>query len=92
MNERQHKPKKGKCEGAKLRDKDAMDTFDCHGWLFITVIEGSDVVNDVKFQHKDDHIPYWNIDVPEDVQDFGLAPVASRSTTVTPLQAPCSGH
>ena len=92
MHECQHKPKKGKHEGAKLRDKDAMDTFDCHGWLFITVIEGSDVVNDVKFQHKDDHIPYWNIDVPEDVQDFGLAPVASRSTTVTPLQAPCSGH
>jgi hypothetical protein len=69
VHERQHKPKKGRHEGAKPRDKDAMDTFDCHGWLFITVIEGNDVVN-VKFQHKDDHVPYWNIDVPQDVQDL----------------------
>ena len=57
MHQCQHKPKKGRHEGAKLRDKDAMDTFDCLGWLFITVTEGNDVVN-VKFQHKDDHVPY----------------------------------
>ena len=69
MHERQHKPKKGGHEDAKLHDKDAMDTFDCHGWLFITVTEGSDIVN-VKFQHKDDHVPYWNIDVPMDVQNL----------------------
>ena len=69
VHERQHKPKKGRSEGAKPRDKDAMDTFDCHGWLFITVTEGSDIAN-VKFQHKDDHVPYWNIDVPQDVQDL----------------------
>jgi hypothetical protein len=80
MHERQHKPKKGRCEGAKLRDKDAMDTFDCHGWLFITVVEGSDVVN-VKFQHKDDHIPYWNIDVPQDVQNL-----VQNNLSMTPTQ------
>ena len=55
--EHQHKPRKGRCEGAKPCDKDAMDTFDCHGWLFITVTEGSDIVH-LKFQHKDDHVPY----------------------------------
>jgi len=67
VRECQHKPKKGRCKGAKPHDKDAMDTFDCHGWLFITVTEESDIVN-VKFQHKDDHVPYWNIDVPQDIQ------------------------
>ena len=30
---RQHKPKKGKTEDIKERDKDRMDTFDCHGWI-----------------------------------------------------------
>jgi len=69
IHQRQHKPKKGRCEGAKLCDKDAMDTFDCHGWLFITVTEGSDIVK-VKFQHKDGHVPYWNIDVPQEVKDL----------------------
>ena len=24
----------------------------------------------IKFQHKDDHVPYWNIDVPLDIQNF----------------------
>jgi hypothetical protein len=80
MQERQQKPKKSQCEGAKPHDKDAMDTFDCHGWLFITVTEGSDVVN-VKFQHKDDHVPYWNIDVPQDVQDF-----IHNNLSMTPTQ------
>jgi hypothetical protein len=80
VHERQHKPKKGRHAGAKLRDKDAMDTFDCHGWLFITVTEGSDIVN-VKFQHKDDHVPYWNIDVPQDVQDL-----VHNNPSMTPTQ------
>jgi hypothetical protein len=76
----QHKPKKGRHADAKLRDKDAMDTFDCHGWLFITVTEGSDIVN-VKFQHKDDHVPYWNIDVSQDVQDL-----VHNNPSMTPTQ------
>jgi hypothetical protein len=80
MRQHQHKPKKGRHEGAKLRDKDAMDTFDCLGWLLITITEGSDVVN-VKFQHKDDHVPYWNIDVPKDVQDL-----VHNNPSMTPTQ------
>ena len=80
MQECQHKPKKGRHAGAKLWDKDAMYTFDCHGWLFITITEGSDIVN-VKFQHKDDHVPYWNIDVPQDVQDL-----VHNNPSMTPTQ------
>ncbi|KAF8234148.1 hypothetical protein L208DRAFT_1144227, partial [Tricholoma matsutake] len=52
----------------------------CHGWLFITVTEGSDIVN-VKFQHKDDHVPCWNIDVPQDVQDL-----VHNNPSMTPTQ------
>ena len=80
MHQHKHKPKKGRHEGAKLCDKDAMDTFDCLGWLLITITEGSDVVN-VKFQHKDDHVPYWNIDVPKDVQDL-----VHNNPSMTPTQ------
>ncbi|KAF8224842.1 hypothetical protein L208DRAFT_1425713 [Tricholoma matsutake] len=73
----QHKPKNGRHAGAKLWDKDAVDTFDCHGWLFITVTEGSNIVN-VKFQHKDDHVPYWNIDLWDEVLKSDPTPAFSR--------------
>jgi hypothetical protein len=35
----------------------------------------------VKFQHKDDHVPYWNIDVPQDVQDL-----VHNNPNMTPTQ------
>ncbi|KAG6848015.1 hypothetical protein H0H93_004170 [Arthromyces matolae] len=64
---RQHKPKKGK--GLMERDKYQLDTFPCSGWLHITVTLGDSVAL-VKFKHEDDHVPYWKIDVPQNVQDF----------------------
>lgn len=66
---RQHKPKKGIREGAKQRDKGAMDSFACQGWLNVTIHEGSTSV-DVKLNHEDEHIPYWCIDVPPNIQEF----------------------
>ena len=66
--------------GHPWQSLDAMDTFDCHGWLFITVTEGSDIVK-VKFQHKDDHVPYWNIDVPKEVKDL-----VHNNPNMTPTQ------
>ncbi|KAF8967522.1 hypothetical protein BDZ97DRAFT_1656387 [Flammula alnicola] len=69
INTRQHKPKKAKNEGVKHRDKEQMDTFKCHGWLSITITDDGDDAF-VKFQHEDDHVPYWNIDVPSEIQDF----------------------
>lgn len=67
---RQHKPKKSANSIVKNRNKEQMDTFKCHRWLSIT-ITGMDGGNDsfVKFQHEDDHVPYWSIDVPLEVQD-----------------------
>jgi len=48
-----------------------MDTFQCGGWLHITVMDGGDDVL-VKLKHLDDHVPYWTIDVPEEIQSFVL--------------------
>jgi hypothetical protein len=67
--DRQKKPQKVQREGAKQRDKESMDTFDCHGHLQI-VLSPYDTLALVKLIHRDDHIPYWNIDVPKDVRDF----------------------
>ncbi|KAJ7583748.1 hypothetical protein C8J56DRAFT_1054275 [Mycena floridula] len=63
----QHKAKKAKHEGVKHRDKDAMESFACKGWLHITLSESSDIAF-VKIRHDNDHVPYWCIDVPEDIQ------------------------
>jgi hypothetical protein len=51
------------------RDKLAMDAFHCHGWLHITVNDWDNIAF-VKILHRDDHIPYWSIDVPPDVVEF----------------------
>jgi hypothetical protein len=66
---RQHKPKKNKCEGAKPRDKIAMDTFPCNGWLHITIMDW-DHLTYVKIKHDEEHIPYYSIDIPPDVVDY----------------------
>ena len=39
---RQQKPKESSRNGVKNRDKEQMDTFQCHGWLSITIMDGGD--------------------------------------------------
>jgi hypothetical protein len=46
-----------------------MDTFTCHGWLHITLSELDNVAY-VKIDHRDDHIPYVPIDIPDDVKEL----------------------
>ncbi|KAJ7920115.1 hypothetical protein B0H13DRAFT_1605671 [Mycena leptocephala] len=77
---RQNPPKKSEREGVKHRDKLAMDTFKCHGWLHITVNDWNSIAF-VKIIHRDDHIPYWSIDVPTDVVEF-----VRQNTKLTPAQ------
>ncbi|KAG6848130.1 hypothetical protein H0H93_003112 [Arthromyces matolae] len=79
LNTRQHKPKK-KGEGSKSRDKDCMDTFECSGWLNIRIFDDDPVVF-VKLTHKDDHIPYWTIDVPDETKTF-----IRENLSLTPTQ------
>ena len=69
----QHKPKKAAKDShsVKNRDREQMDTFKCYRWLSITIKDGG-LGDDtfIKFQHKDDHVPYWRIDVPLEVQNY----------------------
>jgi hypothetical protein len=46
-----------------------MDTFKCRGWLYITIMDGGDDAF-VKFRHEQDHVPYWTIDVPTEIQQY----------------------
>jgi hypothetical protein len=78
--DRQKKPQKGQHEGTKQRDKEAMDAFDCHGRLHIVLSPG-DPVALVKLNHRDNHISYWNIDVPKDIREFVL-----KNLNLTPQQ------
>ncbi|PPQ86124.1 hypothetical protein CVT25_002759 [Psilocybe cyanescens] len=66
---RQQKPQKKGSIDAKHHDKDCMDTFKCEGWIHITLTDGDDTAF-IKFKHRDDHVPYWNIDVPDEIQSF----------------------
>ncbi|KAF5343057.1 hypothetical protein D9758_011133 [Tetrapyrgos nigripes] len=51
------------------RDKGSMDTFDCQGWLHITVFEDSEQAF-IKFKHHKDHCDYPKTTVPDDIQHF----------------------
>ena len=55
--------------------------FDCHGQLQIAILSPGDPVAFVKLIHRDDHIPYWNIDIPKEVRDFVL-----KNLSLTPQQ------
>ena len=77
----QHKPKKGKKEGVIQRDKEQMDTFKCGGWLHITITDESNIVL-VKLKHQNDHVKYWSIEVPSDVQDH-----ICNNSDLSPTQA-----
>ncbi|KAJ6568813.1 hypothetical protein B0H19DRAFT_880154, partial [Mycena capillaripes] len=54
ISSRQHAPKKSRREGAKPRDKIAMDSFPCKGWLHITVNDSNDVAS-VSITHDKDN-------------------------------------
>lgn len=56
-------------DASKQRDKIPLTTFDCGGWLFITVSEASDVAL-VKLEHKLDHVHYSDNSVPDDVREL----------------------
>ena len=44
-----------------------MCSFECDGWLHIT-IDDRTMDAAIVIQHKDDHIPYFVIGLPEDVK------------------------
>ena len=46
-----------------------METFDCPGWIHITLSDLSDIVF-IKLTHCEDHVPYCPIDIPEEVERY----------------------
>ena len=86
INTWQHKPRKGQCEGALEHDKDQMDTFECDKWLHITLMDlDNNSMALVKFKHKDEHIPYWYIDVPPNIQKYIWQNTSLSPTKVSDL-------
>jgi hypothetical protein len=57
-----------------------MDTFECHGWLHITIGDASDVAL-IKYNHEEDHILYCNVEVPPDIQAY-----IGENKNMTPTQ------
>ena len=46
-----------------------MQTFNCAGWLRITITDQSDIAF-IKLEHRDSHIPYCPIEIPKDVVTY----------------------
>lgn len=68
-SDRQHASLKSSKVGIKHRDKESMDTFDCSGWIHITLSDHSDDAF-IKLTHCEDHVPYCPIDIPEDIEKY----------------------
>lgn len=88
ISTRQNAPKKSTKDAAIHRDKIAMDTFECGGWLHITVWDFLDVAQ-IKIDHHESHIPYWSIDVPQEVIDYVTENVELSLPTVSSLSSRC---
>ncbi|KJA13622.1 hypothetical protein HYPSUDRAFT_151410 [Hypholoma sublateritium FD-334 SS-4] len=58
-----------------------MAAFSCDGWLHITIWDDSNNAL-VKLKHDTEHIPYWSIDVPPDIQSF-----VKENSDLSPTQA-----
>lgn len=65
----QNPSKKSQKPGVKNRDKGWMETFECGGWMHVTV---SDVANQVlvKYGHNMAHMPYCSQKVPEIIEEI----------------------
>ncbi|KAF5361263.1 hypothetical protein D9758_010272 [Tetrapyrgos nigripes] len=79
QNKCQHKPLKS-ISGTAQCDKGQMYSFDCDGWLYVTLYEGEPCAN-VQLKHCMDHSPYVGHDVPEDIQKY-VKDNCKLSTTV----------
>ncbi|KAJ7318691.1 hypothetical protein DFH08DRAFT_971072 [Mycena albidolilacea] len=66
---RQLNPIKAEDGEKKQRDRRQMITFDCKGWLFITVDTTSNFAF-VNLQHELDHVPYHRKEVPAKVKEY----------------------
>ncbi|KAG6825491.1 hypothetical protein H0H92_003572 [Tricholoma furcatifolium] len=80
VDTRQHKSKKTG-NGKRSRDKDCMDSFQCSGWIKVQIWDNDNIVL-IKLQHKDKHIPYWLLDIPEETKEFVVSNLALSPTAL----------
>ncbi|TCD59764.1 hypothetical protein EIP91_011523, partial [Steccherinum ochraceum] len=66
-NTREHKAKTPR--GDKPRDARRMPRFDCGGWLYVTVTEGSSVLG-IRIKHLEPHTAYVAIDLPDRWKEY----------------------
>lgn len=87
---RQHEPQK-LVDASKHRDKESMVSFPCDGWLHITVLDVSNTAT-IKVLHCVDHVSYWTIDIPPEIDCFirenAHLTVSQVSTLVTSVICP----
>jgi hypothetical protein len=69
LKSRQHKPSKIS-DKEKQREKEQMSSFECNGWLYITLSDSGIGPAFVTLTHVEKHVPYWDISVPDEVKEF----------------------
>lgn len=69
LDKRQQESKKVD-DAQKHRDRECMQTYSCNGWLNITVNSSKNSEALISLVHKDDHPPYWCIDIPDTVKEL----------------------
>ncbi|THV01356.1 hypothetical protein K435DRAFT_655572, partial [Dendrothele bispora CBS 962.96] len=77
---RQHKPAKSELLNLQ-RDKGQMDSFNCNGWLFMTIFEGESFAQ-VQLKHTHDHVIYSEMHVPPEVQEYVENNFKMSTTTI----------
>lgn len=65
----------------KQRDKVQMASFDCHGWLMMTINTETPNIISLHLQHKCDHVPYCDVALPEDVRARVMKEVKDKTVT-----------
>ena len=68
-----------------------MYTFKCSGWLHITITDDTDIAY-VKYKHEDQHIPYWDIEVAEEIKTFVRENIQMTPTQVCNIIFPVNDH
>lgn len=63
-----------------------METFDCSGWIHITLSDLSDVTF-IKLTHCENHVPYCPIDIPKDIKKYVRDNLKLTPTQVSNLNA-----
>jgi len=94
--DQQHAPLKSCQEGVKNCDKELMETFDCSGWIHITLSDLSNVTF-IKLTHYQDHIPYCPINIPEAIEKYvqdnlKLTPTVGIQTGYVELHSRATTH